>query len=390
MTLMQNSGNWWHRKVVLILHFVLPILLISCSGEKTADKDKENKRDAEIQEAIKLSEQMKQSDKLDFEKLQQKIVKNPGNVCRLMADFTFINLGENPDFFYDGSGVVYADSLTNVFYRDFGVDMKKFKLLKGGRNPSWNHSLEKPKVVFEVYKVNPRDLTGINHGISVIDVYGTNDIKSITDLPGVNPRFSHDDSSIVFRLENKYYSIDEKMAVTEITKERYDEIVKVPVNTCDWSVLPSYRDKTGVWLKSADERSYCLVWPATSIDVMFVIPNSCWIYFWSKENAGLLKIQPESIRNFELSLGSKDGIAVGDILDVYEKKLSPLTGETIGYYDNKWKGSLRILTVQDASSTAEYQTRIFREPIIPGDAIVNPSNTAVSGSIANVIEKIPE
>ncbi|MBN2054639.1 hypothetical protein JW905_06940 [bacterium] len=360
---------------------LLAAILAACSGgEEQVTESQKKKREKEIQEAIDLIENIKQEDPFDLKKAQERLIKEPDNVCRIGADCVYIDLGKSPDFFMDGSGGVYADRWATLYYRDFWSDMKKTKLIKGGHNPKWNHQPQTPKVVFERFDLNVREMTGINKGISVIDAVSL-ELTNITDLPGKEPMFVNNDENIVFTIEDERYLVDDVMRVKKISEETYSELVKKPKPQCNWNILLSYRDLEGIWIQSLDERSYCMLWPTENVETVMVIPESCWIYFWNQDNAGILKLRSNGFGTFTLDLGTQDGIRMGDLLDIYEKKVSPLTGEVIGFHSDKWKGTLRVIKVDEESSVAEYHTRLFREPIFKTDAVVLSTDSTVVGSI---------
>lgn len=365
---------------------IVSLLVAISSCKKDPEYDAKLKRQKEIDEAMEFSKELANAEPFDFQAMQEKIIKEPGNVCRLSAEFLYVDMGQAPDFFYDGSGSTYSDLWTNIYYREFFPEMRKYKLLKGGRNPSWNHSLEMPRIVYELYDYNHRDSTGINKGIKVINVYGDQEVTHITDLPGTKPRFVNEDKNIVFEMQDKYFVVDEFMKVQNVTPEEYQNLIKKPESACKWKVVMNYRDLPGIWIQSLDERTYCHLWPSEKIETVEVIPNNCWIYFWGSETAGIIKPKPIQLKNFVISIGSAQGIQLGDLLDVYDKQISPLTGEVIGYHKDRWKGTLRVIEVQDAKCTAEFQTRLGREGVFISDSAVLTTNPTIMGTIQELTD----
>ncbi|MBN1549997.1 hypothetical protein JW979_00950, partial [bacterium] len=60
---------------------------------------------------------------------------------------------------------------------------------------------------------------------------------------------------------------------------------------------------------------------------------------------------------------------------------SPISNEIIGYKEDKFKGTLRVIDMVDDKLICEYQTRLHLEGIFAGDAAVARSNNTIIGKI---------
>ena len=378
--------NWFYLLILVVISTITLFYGCKCGKEELSPEElKRRQREKEIEEAIKLAKKLKEEKPFDFENIQKRIIKNPGNVCRLEAEFIFIEMGENPDFYYDGSGACYADKWTNVYWRDFLNDFRKYKITKNGRNPSWNKNPKEAKVIYEKFYLNPRDWGGVNKGIEVSNIMGEIKPVLITDKPATHPYFVNDDKNIVYQLYGKYYILDENLNEKEITREEYERLVKNRYKIdCQWKTLTKYRGVEGIWITTPDERYFSLVFPAKNVKTVKIVPNVCWVYFWSPENEGILKFRAVGIPKFYVQLDKGKNLNVGDIVDVFQVRRSPINNKPIGYFKDKWKGSIQVIDKKDNNIICEYQTKIYHEVIEVDDYIVDMKTKEPLGRIVKI------
>ena len=349
-----------------------------CGDEATtAEELAERQRSKEIEEAKQLAEKLRNEKPMEMDEIQRKIVQDPGNVCKLDGEFRYMDMGPDPDFFWDGSGAAYHDKWTNLYFRDFLHDYVRRKFYKGGRNPSWNKSMDKTKVIFELFKLNPADWGGVNEGIAISSPFDGSEPQVITTDPGSFPFFCNNDTNIIYRLDDKYVLLDEKLEKREITQEEYERLVNERYSvSCNWKVSMGLEGFDGVWVSSLDDRYHCQVLSGTQIKKVKTVPGSCQIYAWNEDSPGLITLKQVTLPKIQLSWGTNNGLKVGDSLQVFAVKLSPLTGEEIGFDPNKYRSTIRVVSVEPDSAIAEYQTRLFRTLVSDKDKVaLSPTAT---------------
>ncbi len=382
---MASSGNsrvsyaWINFVIIMVFSF----FCWGCgSGEPSAEEIENQQRQKEIIEAKKLAEKLRNEKPFNFEEEQKRLIERPSNVCSLDADFSFMDLGPNPDFFKDGSMAVYHDKWTNIYVRYFSDDMRKVKIATEGRNPTFNQDLEDPKIVFERFRLNQKDWGGQVLGLTVKKIQPDAEEVQITDEQASKPHFVNEGKRIVYNQDDQYYLIDSSLETQPIDDARYWELIedRYEIN-CDWKVLNYYADIYGVWITDRQEQNFNLLWTTKEKPITYVIPERFWIYFYTEMDSGILKLRPLALMQLELEGGAEKGLQEDDLLDVYAKKVSPLTGEVIGYHEDQWKGTLRVVSVEAEMSIAEYQTRLFEKEVLPQDIYRKRQAPSVSGAV---------
>jgi hypothetical protein len=355
----------------LLLVLSVSLLMMTCGrNEPTPEEIRERQRQKEIEEAKRLAEQLKQERPFDFDLHQKKAIKDPGNVCRLRGEFLSMDMGPDPDFYWEGNAAVYHDKWTNIYIRIFDQDFARQKVLRGGRNPRWAKSYDAPKIIYERYKLNPRDWGGQNLGIAIQRLFTEADPQIITEEPCTNPYFVNDDKNIVYQAGDRYILMDERMNEREITKAEYERLISERYTIdCNWDVTPEYNGVEGVWIHTKDNRYHAMVGRASNIRTLRIIPERCMIYFWSEDKAGIIRLQPFALPQIHLGGGSGIEYKVGQILGVYGVARSPLTDEVIGIDENDWRGNVRVISVTEDGAVAEYQTRLHQALFSVGDAV---------------------
>jgi len=146
--------------------------------------------------------------------------------------------------------------------------------------------------------------------------------------------------------------------------------------SCNWKVSMGLEGFDGVWVSSLDDRYHCQVLSGTQIKKVKTVPGSCQIYAWNEDSPGLITLKPVTLPKIQLSWGTNNGLKVGDSLQVFAVKLSPLTGEEIGFDPNKYRSTIRVVSVEPDSAIAEYQTRLFRTLVSDKDKVaLSPTAT---------------
>jgi hypothetical protein len=371
--------------LILVLGFGLAMHWGCGSGEPTPEELKARQRAKEIEDAKQVAGKLRDEKPFDFDQHQKKIVRDPENVCMLMGEFRYMDLGPNPDFYQDGDSAVYHDKWTNLYFRNFNDTSGRVKFHKGGRNPAWNKSSKATKVIYERFRLNPNDWNGVNEGIEMIVPLVSKEPELITKEPGTNPFFVNDDRNIVYRLGDQYILLDDKLERREITREEYTKLVEGRYEmNCNWKVGSSFEGVSGVWVSSLDDRYHAQVHDPKSFKTLTMVPQNCYIYVWSDTEPGLVELKPFALPKIKFNPGEATDIKVGDVLRVYAIKRSPLTDEVIGFYADQWKGNVRVLTLEGEEGTAEYQTRLAQAQLAAGDVVALAADSKTYGTLTKV------
>ena len=375
--------------ITISLRWIVAIVLVLSLGAcSTNDKSKdveEREYQRKLKEARELADKIRKGDIFDEEALVREKLLRPESVCALGADFTSTDFGPSPDFRPDGDAILYSDKSTMIYYYYFPT-RQRFRLAKNGRNPSFGSLPKNPgdqKFIYERYLLKKNSWEGGSAGLMMnTEANWLSDAKQITSIPGTEPYLVNDDQFIVYRIDDKWYQLDDKMESKQITKEEYNNLRDSRYTFENaWTVHPSYHGIQGVWITDLEQKKWCQIRSAKDIRTIKVVPKSYNIYFWGAEISGICLIKPADMNRYTVEMDSMEGVSLGDLFDIYEKKVSPISHEVIGYDESQYKGTLEVVEILDNKSICEYQTRLYMEGIFAGDIAVFQKNNQRMGKI---------
>lgn len=372
--------------ILCILVFVALLPLAGCGGgdKKATERQQQELRRKQIEEAKDLAARLRKEEPADLRQQLLERVRTMDNICKLQPEYTFIDLGREPDFFWNGTGATYSSKSTDIYVREFRGSLPRTKVARG-RHPSFALDKKDIKLIYEKFVLKPNSWDGVVHGIEIAWPYKDKEPILITDDPGTYPYFVDNDRAIVYQIKDEYFYLDEKFNRKKISREKYQELLdkRQKSAACMWKLQDEYNGIRGVWLASADDAYHLLAWPLSSVQILRQIPERCWIYFWSEEDdRGLLKMKPIALPDYTIKA---DGpIQVGDRFDIYAPRISPLTKENIGYFKEKWKGTLQVSEVGEGEAKATYVTRLSQEVILGNDIAVHATNPDITYTIGPV------
>ncbi|MBN1356842.1 hypothetical protein JXA40_11320 [bacterium] len=374
------------RWITLMVIGIISSLIIGGCGSKNAAKEaQEREYQTKLKEARELAAKIRSGDIFDEEAIIREKILKPVNVCAIGADLASFDFGPRPDFRADGNSAIYADKSTTVYYYYF-ITRQVFKLGRNGRNPSFGMLTEDEndqKYIYEYYVLRENSWEGDSKGIMLNDERNwLNDPKLITDIPAEEPFLINQDQEIVYHIGAEYFKLDDKMQINKIAKAEYENWRNSRYAfEHEWKTVASYRGMNGVWLTDKDERNWCQLREAKEVKSIIIIPSSYNIYFWGQEKSGICMLKPVELSQYTIQLKSPANVSIGDLFDVYEKELSPISQEVIGYNPEKFKGTLRVIEILGDKLICEFQTRLHMEAIFAKDAVIARNNSSILGSI---------
>lgn len=368
-----------------LLAMFLLMLFGGCGKEDSSKKRDEAEFQKKLTEAKAVAEKIRSGDIFDEEAIIREKLLSPANVCLFSADFSALDFGPEPEFRGDGDSVVYSDKSGTIHYYFFR-DRRRYRVGKEGRNPSfgmYQQDENAVKYIFEHYKLKPNSWEGENVGIVMNTEGKWLDMPiEVTQIPGLHPYLVNQDQTIIFQLENKYYQLDEKLQQSEITEKEYTTLrdSRFPMEN-QWKIMTSYGDIEGVWITDLEEKNWVQLRDLKDISVMKIIPKKYYIYVWSKDNVGICMIKFDELQQYTIELPQGTSGTIGELFEIYENDISPISKEVIGYKKDKLKGVLRVTSVVGNKAVCEYQTRLFGEGVFKGYAAVNKSNNSIIGKV---------
>ncbi len=355
-------------------------------GSKDALKEAEEREyQKKLKEAQELAEKISKGDIFNEEAIFREKKLNPDNVCNLTADFTNLDLSSTPDFRGDGMAAVYHDRDTTVYYYYF-INRRTYKLATNGRNPSFGMLRENEgdiKYIFEYFTLLENSWEGVNRGIKLNNEANyLNDSKLITEIPGQHPYLVNNDTNIIYMKGDGYFILDDKMAESKITREDNEQLRDSRFTLeQQWQVKDSYKDIPGVWITDAEEKNWCQLREAKSLQTTIVIPKTHDIYISGENQDGVVLIRPVEGMQLTIEIDKPELVALEDLFDVYATRVSPISQETLGPDKTKYKGTLRVVNIVQNKIVCEYQTKLHMTSIFAGDIAIAQKDENIMGSI---------
>lgn len=376
------------HRVLLHITIVLSIicLLAGCGSGEQKSEIEEREYQRKLAEAQELARKIKEGDLFNEDQIILSQIREPDNVCTLTSNYIAVDFGPSPDFRNDGMAAVFNDKSGVVYYYDLATK-QRFKLFQMGQDPSFG--MYRPngeqKFIFQEYELRKTD-QGTDINILGLLMNNENDWlkppKQIYAGPASKPFLVNEDKNVIFKEEGKFYLLDEQLEKNEITEEEYNQKRDSRVVLDNrWKLMEEYKGIPGIWVTDLAEINWVQLRDTEQLQTVKVMPAHYAIYCWSNEFTGLLEVIPTDIPNFSIQLAEGKTAAVGDLFDVYEKKLSPISQEVIGYDETKYKGTLRVIKVVENIYICEFQTKLYLTGIFKDDAVVSQKNASISGSI---------
>lgn len=382
--ILQMYTNQVYR--ILGLLILAGVLLFGCKTKD--DKNEAEKREyaRKLQEAQELAKQIREGGLFDEDEIKRQRVQEPENVCSFTANYVACDFGAEPDFRSDGKASIYNDN-TGVFYYFDLDDKQRYKMYQFARYPSFGMFLPdgKTKYVFQDYEKVKTD-EGTEDIINGILMNNENDwlkpAQRIYSGPATYPFLVNEDTNVIFKEGENCYLLDENLAKRQITSEEFVQLRDSRyVMKNQWKVVNEYKGMRGLWITDLAERNWVQLRDLKDMKTIMVVPSLYSIYCWGPEFAGLLEIVPTDLPNFSIQLKEGMGADVGDLFDIYEKELSPISQEVIGYKKDQYKGTLRVVRIVQGLLICEFQTKAYLTGVFKDDAAVSQKNPAITGAI---------
>ncbi|MBN1879804.1 hypothetical protein JW823_06810 [bacterium] len=365
------------------------VIMISLSACKTKDvNDEAQKREfaRRLQEAQELARQIREGSLFDEEQIKSQKVQEPGNVCCFTANYIACDFGADPQFRGNGRAALYNDTSGVIYYYD--IDGKqRYKMFQYGQHSSFGMFFPdgRQKYIFQEYDRVKTD-EGYEQKILGIRMNSEKDwlkpAKNIYNGPASYPFLVNDDRTVIFIEDGKYYQLDENLEKQQITEQEYISLRDSRFEMKNqWKIFEQYKGIKGLWVTDLAERNWVQLRDLKELKTVAVLPSLYAIYCWGPEFAGLLEIIPADLPNFSVKLNEGMGADVGDLFDIYEKELSPISQEVIGYKKDVYKGTLRVIRIVQGLLICEFQTKIYLSGVFKDDAAVSQKNPEIIGAI---------
>ncbi|MBN1296278.1 hypothetical protein JXA80_05825 [bacterium] len=376
-----------NRSAIRNFTLVIALLLLAACGSEE-DKTDVNEREYQrkLAEAQELARKIKEGDLFNEDQILLGKIRDPGNVCILTSSYIAVDFGPSPDFRGDGLAAIFNDQSGVVYYYDLATK-QRFKLFQLARDPSFGvfRSGGEQKYIFHDYGIFQVEGGTEERSLGIL-MNTENDWlkqpKRIYKGPATNTFLVNDDRNVIFKEEGKHYLLDEQLQKNEITEEEYKQLrdSRIVIDN-KWKIANKYKGIPGVWITDPAEINWVQIRDVTGLQTVKVMPSHYAIYCWGQDFCGLLEVLPTDVPNFSIRLPQDKNAQVGDLFDVYEKKLSPISQEVIGYESSKYKGTLRVIKIVDGILVCEFQTKLQMTGIFKDDAAVSQKNSDVIGTI---------
>jgi hypothetical protein len=370
-------------KFVIVMFAVLAFW--SCRSKEANNANKEKEYEHKLKEAQELAAKIKKGDLFNEEAVLREKLLKPESVCSLAADFSTNDFGPSPEFRGDGEAAIYADRAGTVHYYYF-KDRRVYKMGINGRHPSFGMIAQNEgdqKFIYELFKLRENSWEGDIQGIVMnTEINWMNDPVLLTNIPGEDPFFANNDQNIIYHIGQNYFELDDKMHPNPVSKEQYEQLrdSRFPMENT-WKTAPEHNGMQGLWLTDSDEKNWCELRSIKDLRTIRIIPSKYHIYVWGGESAGICMLRHADLNQYTVELKTAASVSPGAIFDVFEKELSPISQEVIGYKKDSFKGSIRVIKEAQSKYICEYQTKVYMGVIFGGDAAVLQGNNSIIGRI---------
>lgn len=372
--------------LVKVAVFMLLIGLIGCNSKDTTNKQQERDYQRKLAEAQQLARKIREGDLFNESQIRQKRIRTPDNVCAFTCNYHSIDWGPEPEFRGDGRAAIYNDKSGIVYYYDV-ESRQRYKMWQYGQHPSFGMRLSdgNQKFIFQEYEIKRAD------GGNVVEIKGIrmntdNDWlkppKSLYEGNAEHPYLVSEDKNVIFIEDGQHYLLDSQLIKNPISEEEFIQLRdnRFPHEN-KWKVVQEYKGIQGVWVTDLAELNWVQLRNTKQLRTLKIMPVHYSLYCWGDEFAGMLEIVPTDLPNYSIALGENMKASPGDLFDIYEKKLSPISQEVIGYQEDQYKGTLRVLRIVEGHLVCEFQTKVFQSGIFKDDAAVSQKNPQVIGKI---------
>jgi len=384
---LEETSDMSHKYLVQVFVFFFIVgLMIGCgSGEEKSELD-EREYQRKLAEAQELARKIKEGNLFNEDQILLQRIKEPENVCNFTANYIAVDFGPSPDFRGDGMAAIFNDQSGVVYYYDL-KSKQRFKLYQMGRDPSFGayRPENEQKFIFQEYELRKTEKGTEEHILGLLmntEKDWLKPPKRIYSGPAFEPYLVNDDKNVIFKENGKFYLLDEALKKNEITEEEYKQMIASRIILQNkWKIEEKYRGIEGLWITDPTEINWVQIRDLTNLNTVKIMPAHFAIYCWSNEFTGLLEVLPTDIPNFSIKMTEGQTAAVGDLFDIYEKKLSPISQEVIGYNKEKFKGTLRVIKIVEGVLICEFQTKLHLTGIFKDDTAVSQKNPEITGYI---------
>ncbi|MGB3975519.1 MAG: hypothetical protein WBM02_01665 [bacterium] len=374
-----------------LIHYFLLVMvgcfvLLGCNSKDAVDEAAQRDFERRLREAQELARQIKEGSLFDSEELRLQKIQEPDNVCSFSTLYVGVDFGVEPDFRMDGAVVMYSDVHGIIYYYDIH-GKQRYKMHQYGQHPSFG-SLKTDgtqKYVFQDFEWVQTD-EGLEKKINGIYMNNENDWLKKPQLvytgPAEHPFLTNDDKTLIFKENNKFFMLDENLKKIEISEKEYLSLRDTRFNFQNsWKIKTSYQGILGIWITDLAEKNWVQIRDLNQeLDTIMLIPKSYSLYCWGEEFAGIIEIRPADLPEYSFKLNQGQA-KVGDLFNVYEKQVSPINQEVIGYHEDKLKSTLRVVRIVEDIYICEIQTKLYMLGVYKDDIAVSQNDKSVYGPI---------
>jgi hypothetical protein len=362
------------------------LFMIGCKSHEPDDDLAQREFEQRLQEAQELAMQIREGSLFDDEAQRKERIMNPENVCMFSTHFWAVDFSADPDFRGDGAAAIYNDSHGIVYYYDLN-GKQRYNIYQFAKHPSFGMFQPEGEQAY-VFQKFDRVMTEkgrevIVHGIKMnIERDWMSPPKTLYEGNASHPYLVNNDRNVIFIQDDKYFLLDENLQKTQITQQEYSRLrdSRFEMNH-QWQIRGRYRGIPGLWITDMNEKNWVMIRPISELETVKIIPGHYSIYYWGNELVGVFELVPGDLQQFSVKLDDNHEASVGELFDIYEKRVSPISQEVIGYDKEKYKGTLRIVDVIEGYYICEYQTRIYLQGIYKDDIAVMQKDNNIHGHI---------
>jgi hypothetical protein len=373
-----------------LIHFFSMVLLgclvlLGCGTKDAAEEAAQRDFEKRLQEAQELARQIRDGGLFDEDRIRQQRIQEPDNVCMFSTNYITVDFGPQPDFRADGVAALYNDKNGVIYYYDF-AGQQRYKMHQYGQHPTFG-ALKKDgtqKYIFQDFEWVKTD-DGLHQNINGILMNTEDDwlkpSKKLYDGPASHPYFVNDDKHVIFKENNQYFMLDENLKKQQITEQEY--ILKRDSRydlRYMWKIETEYRGMKGLWITDLAEKNWVQLRDVSELKTIMVIPTDYALYCWGSEFAGVIEIIPTELPEYSIKLNTGQAV-VGDLFDIYEKRINPINQEVIGYHEDKLKSTLRVVRIIENIYICEFQTKMYMRGIYKDDIAVSRKDSNITGWI---------